>query len=101
MPELTIRNIDEELMRKLKERAARHGGTPEEEAREMLRCALAQKAVAGTQAATENLWDALRRAVEPLGGVDLEIPPREPPRKPRLPTRAELRWGAACEDRPG
>jgi plasmid stability protein len=70
-------------MRKLRESAAQHGRTAEAETREILRCALADKADAATEAGrADNLWDALRRVVEPLGGVDLELPPRELPRKP-------------------
>jgi hypothetical protein len=58
--------MDEALMRKLKERAAPHGRTAEEEAREILRCALADKGDAGTETG-EDLWQSIRRLVEPLG----------------------------------
>lgn len=77
MASITIRNLDETLKRKLRVRAARHGRSMEEEARQILRSALAEKA--GKPA---NLFDAIRRRIEPLGGVDLEIPPREPIREP-------------------
>ena len=74
---ITIRNLEESLKRKLRLRAARHGRSMEEEARQILRSALAEKAGRAT-----NLFDAIRRRIEPLGGVDLEIPPREPIREP-------------------
>jgi plasmid stability protein len=77
MSGITIRNLDDSLKRKLRVRAAQHGRSMEEEARQILRHALTQKADK-----PENLWDAIRRLVEPLGGVDLELPPREPPREP-------------------
>jgi plasmid stability protein len=34
------------------------------------------------EAPAENLYQAIRRHIEPLGGVDLEIPPRGPGREP-------------------
>ena len=44
----------------------------EEEARTLLRAALADDEAKG-----ENLVDAIRGLFAPLGGVDLELPPRE------------------------
>ena len=49
----------------------------EEEARHILRAGLTEKAPAPT-----NLYDAIRRRIAPLGGVDLDIPPREPMPEP-------------------
>jgi plasmid stability protein len=49
----------------------------EEEARDILRCALAHQAEL-----RENLADAIRRRVEPFGGIELELPPRGPMREP-------------------
>ncbi len=49
----------------------------EEEAREILAAA-----VSGDRAPPRNLGEAIRRRFAPLGGVDLEIPPREPARDP-------------------
>ena len=51
----------------------------EEEARHVLTEALAEEPKRPL-----NLADAIRSLFEPLAGVDLEIPPREPMR--RLPT---------------
>ena len=46
-------------------------------ARDILRTALAQE-----PAETRNLADAIRELVEPLGGVELELPPRGPTLEP-------------------
>ena len=79
MASIVIRNLDDGLKSKLRLRAARQGRSMEEEARHILRNALCAN-VQGS----ENLFDAIRRRIAPLGGVDLDIPPRgasrEPPR---------------------
>jgi plasmid stability protein len=77
MASITIRNLEEATKRKLKVRAALHGHSMEQEAREILRSALrtASKKPA-------NLADAIRRRFAPLGGVELEPFPREPIRDP-------------------
>jgi antitoxin FitA len=77
MASITIRRLDETVKAKLRVRAARHGRSMEEEAREILRTAVRVKT--GSQ---PNLADAIRRYVEPFGGVELPIPPREPVRQP-------------------
>jgi antitoxin FitA len=77
MSNLVIWNLDEELERKLRMRAAEHNRSVEEEARDILRCALAQEP--GPQ---ENLGDAMRRLVEPFGGFELPPFPRGPLRDP-------------------
>src|ERR1700757_1685783 len=70
---ITIRNLDERVKRKLRLRAAQRNGSWEDEARDILRTALAQEP---TQHG--NLADAIRRRIEPLGGVDLPLPARGP-----------------------
>ena len=40
MAQLIVRNVDEDLVRRLKERAAAHGRSAEEEHRQLLRAAL-------------------------------------------------------------
>jgi antitoxin FitA len=77
MASITIRNLDDALKRKLRLRAAERNLSMEEEARDILRNALAQEAVP-----PENLADAIRKLIEPLGGVELPLPPREPIRDP-------------------
>ena len=49
----------------------------EEEARDILRMALYHQ-----QPEQENLASAIRARFAPLGGVELDIPPRSPMRKP-------------------
>ncbi len=78
MATLTIRQLDESVKAKLRVRAAEHGKSMEEEAREILRNALAP-AVGGTGA---DLVSRVRRIVEPFGGFELELPERLPAREP-------------------
>jgi plasmid stability protein len=77
MASITIRNLDDALKRKLRLRAAHRNRSMEDEARDILRTALAQE-----PAETRSLADAIRELVEPLGGVELELPPRGPVREP-------------------
>jgi len=77
MSSITIRNLDDSVKRRLRLRAAERNRSMEEEARDILRCALAEQ-----PDATDNLADAIRRRVEPFGGVELELPPRGPLREP-------------------
>jgi plasmid stability protein len=77
MASMTIRNLDDTLKSKLRVRAAAHGRSMEDEARDILRAALA-----GAEKKPENLADAIRELMAPFGGVKLEIPPREPIREP-------------------
>lgn len=76
MASITIRNLDDDLKHRLRRRAAEHGRSMEEEVRGILRQAL------GETAAPRNLAAAIRARIAPLGGVDLELPPREPAREP-------------------
>jgi plasmid stability protein len=68
---MMIRNIDQALEIRLRELAAVHGRSMEDEARELLRAALAPEV--GDAAA---MFRAIRRRVEAIGGIDLELPPR-------------------------
>jgi plasmid stability protein len=70
---ITIRNLEESVKRRLRMRAAQHGRSMEEEARHILRAALAQKTERPT-----NLFEAIRRRITPMGGVKLDIPEHEP-----------------------
>jgi plasmid stability protein len=76
MASITIRNLEDDLKRRLRVRAAEHGRSMEEEAREILR------RVMGENPPAKNLAAAIRARVAPLGGVDLEFPVREPMREP-------------------
>jgi len=79
MASITIRQLPETTKRKLRMRAAEHGRSMEQEAREILRVELAKPSRTG-----RDLVDAIRRRFAPYGGVDLEIPPREPIRDPEI-----------------
>jgi plasmid stability protein len=77
MASITVRNLDEDIKRRLRIRAAENGRSMEQEAREIFRAALDQ-----TQPPVVNLAEAIRSRFAPLGGADLELPPREPMREP-------------------
>jgi plasmid stability protein len=74
---MTIRNLDEKLKARLRVQAAKHGRSMEDEARDILRSALST-----TSSRTTSLVKSIRRRIEPLGGVELQIPPRESVREP-------------------
>ena len=82
MASITIRKLEESVKQRLRLRAAQHGTSMEDEARSILRVALADR-----EPSTPNLAQAIRRRFEPLGGVDLELPPRQPMREPPDPRR--------------
>ena len=77
MANLTIRKFDEKLKKRLRIRAARHGRSMEEEARQILADGLARKRVAAP-----NLSDAIASLVDPIGGIELDIPKRPTEREP-------------------
>jgi len=77
MTVMTIRGLDDHLTEQLRIQAARHGRSMEEEASDILRSVLEVEAPDGG-----SLWRDIRRRIEPLGGVDLELPPRDPIRPP-------------------
>jgi plasmid stability protein len=75
MASITIRNLDDGIKRQLRVRAAEHGRSMEEEAREILR------EVMGASRPPADLASAIRARIAPLGGVELDIPQREPMRE--------------------
>ena len=77
---LTIRRLDQAVKERLRSRAAQHGRSMEAEARRIL-----QDAVGGGEQSPppeRSLYQMIRDRFEPLGGVDLELPPREAWREP-------------------
>ncbi|MEM9766192.1 MAG: plasmid stabilization protein [Pseudomonadota bacterium] len=76
MASITIRNLEDELKRRLRVRAAEHGRSMEEEVREILREAVAEASP------PRNLASAIRARVAALGGVELVLPEREPMGEP-------------------
>lgn len=77
MATMTIRNIDDQLKARLRVQAAQHGRSMEDEARDILRAALSVE-----PARVTSLVAAIRARIEPLGGIDLELPERELIRNP-------------------
>jgi antitoxin FitA len=77
MASMTIRNIDEKLKARLRIQAAKHGRSMEDEARDILRSALST-----TSLRTTSLAKSIRRRVESIGGIELDIAPRERMREP-------------------
>jgi len=76
MASITIRNLDDALKRRLRIRAAKHGRSMEEEARDILRRAV------GEAPPPVDLAAAIRARIDPLGGVDIDLPAREAMRDP-------------------
>jgi plasmid stability protein len=79
MTSVTIQNIGENLAQRLAARAAAHGRSMEAEAKDILSTALGGEL---PERAPDTLYDAIRAIVEPVGGIELELAPRQPVREP-------------------
>lgn len=77
MASITIRRLDDSIKAKLRVRAASHGRSMEEEAREILKAGLKTNRVPRL-----NLAESIRRHINPVGGVDLVMFRREAVRHP-------------------
>jgi plasmid stability protein len=66
---LSISNLDDEIYERLRDRAARHGVSMEEAARQILTQAVS---------APERLGDLFVEIFGPINAVVLDLPPREP-----------------------
>ncbi len=75
MASITIRDLDERLKARLRMRAAQHNRSMEEEARAILKTALSAETTS-----SRSLVKAIRARIEPVGGIELTIAPREPMR---------------------
>ena len=77
MASLVIRQLPDSVKAKLKERAAQHGRSMEEEARDILKCAV------GIREPKHNLAEAMRLRFAEFGGVELpeipDVPIPDPP----------------------
>ena len=82
MASITIRKLDEQTKARLRVRAAHRQRSMEDEARNILRAALAEE-----ESTPRNLAEAIRRRFRPLGGVDLHLPVRGPVREPPKPRK--------------
>ncbi|HEY1221226.1 MAG: plasmid stabilization protein [Bryobacteraceae bacterium] len=77
MASITVRRLDDGVKAKLRLRAAGHSRSMEEEARAILKTGLSAKRVPRL-----NLAESIRRHIDPLGGVELALPPRQAVRRP-------------------
>lgn len=77
MSSILIRRLDDSVKTRLRRRATRHGRSMEEEAREILKAALA-----GPSKTTANLFKRIHARFAALGGFELPEIPREPMREP-------------------
>ncbi len=80
MATLTIRNLDPSLKARLRVRAAQNGRSMEAEVRAILGEAVEARA----RPPELNLYDRIRARIDPLGGVDLAVPSRQPAREPPI-----------------
>jgi plasmid stability protein len=78
MATLTIRNVDETVKRRLQVRAALNGRSMEAELREMISRPpdSASETAQANMEPEEDFGTAIRKLFAPLGGVELQIPPR-------------------------
>jgi plasmid stability protein len=72
MAVMTIRNIDEAIKNRLRARAALHGRSVEDEARDILCAALSTE-----PPQPHDLGRTIHQRFAELGGVDLPVAPRE------------------------
>jgi antitoxin FitA len=72
MGSLTIRKLDEDVKKRLRIQAARHGHSMEEEARLIIAEGLKRR-----KPAPRNLADAIAAIVDPIGGIELDLAPRD------------------------
>jgi plasmid stability protein len=79
---ITIRKLDERTKNKLRVRAAHHSRSMEDEARTILRNALSEE-----RPALLDLARAVRARFKSVGGVELQLPTREPMREPPKPAK--------------
>lgn len=74
MASITIRNLDDDLKRRLRVRAAENGRSMEEEVREILRQAV------GMPIAPRDLGQSIHARLAALGGVEVDRQERGPGR---------------------
>jgi plasmid stability protein len=78
MSSITIRNLDPAIKERLRIRAAERGHSMEAEARRILQTTLTPS----VKPPGPSLFDRIHARFAPLGGVELELQPREPTREP-------------------
>ena len=88
MTSITIPNLDKDLQQRLAERAAERGHSVEAEARDILTSALQPN---DDEPMIGNIGDAIRAIVEPIGGIELQIPSRKASRACCMPPLARAK----------
>lgn len=73
MAAVSVRNLDEEIKRRLRIRAAQHGRSMESEIRAILEEAVSEPERSG------GLFTVLLDRFAAIGGVELDLPPRSTP----------------------
>jgi plasmid stability protein len=73
---ITIRNLDDDIKQRLRVRAAEHGRSMEEEARDILRRVMTDAA------SPRDLAAAIRARVTAAARAELKLPARDPLREP-------------------
>ena len=82
MATITIRNLDDAVRDRLRQRAAEHGHSMEEEVRQILGQVVKP---ADTATTSEGLGSRIHNHFARLGGVELELPsPSDTPEAPSL-----------------
>ena len=77
---ITIRNLDSRVKERLRVRAAQNGRSMQAE----LRAIITETVEAPTKPPEFNLYDRIRARVEPIGGVELDLSPRQLTRDPPI-----------------
>jgi antitoxin FitA len=78
MSSITIRNLDPAIKERLRVRAAERGHSMEAEARRILQTAL----TGSLRPPMRNLYERIHARFAALGGVDIDLPARDPARDP-------------------
>jgi antitoxin FitA len=78
MSSITIRNLDPAIKERLRVRAAERGHSMEAEARRILQTAL----IVSPRPPGRKIYERIHARFAPLGGVDIDLPAREPTRDP-------------------
>jgi plasmid stability protein len=92
MATITVRNVDDNVKKRLRLQAAEHGRSLEAEVRELLRAGVSKSGA--LHATGADLFRQIQARFKPLGGVELKTPERAAHRKSRVPdfTRDDLGW---------
>ena len=72
MASITVRNLDDDVKKRLRLRAALNGNSMEQEARLILSTAVNDPAVP-----SKGLGTAIHNLFKPFGGLELDLPPRD------------------------